>query len=155
FTARPLTRGTLRALGETSLITFGVVGPLDLILESDASTIYDPQDFEYTTPEGQVIVISTTAGVRSITDRNGNVVTFGAGGIVHSAGKSISFLRDGQGRITQVTDSNGSIQMYGYDANGDLVSHTDAESNTTRFLYNFSHGLIEIRDPRGVRAIRN
>jgi YD repeat-containing protein len=47
------------------------------------------------------------------------------------------------------------VQTYSYDINGDLASHTDAEGRSTGFLYNYDHGLIEIRDPRGVRPIRN
>ena len=40
---------------------------------------------------------------------------------------------------------------YGYDGNGDLVSVTDRESNTTRFGYHleFPHHLDSIEDPLG------
>jgi RHS repeat-associated protein len=155
YTPRALTRGRLRALGETSLVTFGVVGPLDLLLESDPSVVYDPQTFEYTTPEGQVITIDRTAGVQKVRDLNGNTLTFGPNGIIHSAGKSITFIRDAQQRITQITDPKGNTQSYTYDANGDLKSHTDPAGNTTSFLYNFRHDLIEIKDPRGIRPVRN
>jgi YD repeat-containing protein len=154
YSPRALTRGSLRALGETRLVTFGAVGAIDLLTESSLQ-VFDPQEFEYTTAEGQVVVISRQDGVKQIRDRSGNTVTFGAGGITHSAGKSISFSRDAQNRITTVTDRNGNVQSYGYDINGDLASHTDAEGRSTGLLYNYDHGLIEIRDPRGVRPIRN
>ena len=154
YTPRPLTRGSLRALGDTRLVTFGATGPLDLLTESELE-VFNPQEFEYTTPEGQVILLSRTAGVKQIRERNGNTVTFGPGGITHSAGKSIVFNRDGQNRITTVTDPQGNVQTYAYDINGDLASHTDAEGRRTGFLYNYEHGLIEIQDPRGIRPIRN
>jgi YD repeat-containing protein len=129
-------------------------GWFDLLTESGLE-VFNPQEFEYTTPEGQVILISRTAGVKQIRDRSGNTVSFAPGGIIHSAGKSIVFSRDGQNRITTVTDPMGNAQTYAYDINGDLASHTDAEGRRTGFLYNYDHGLIEIQDPRGVRPIRN
>ena len=94
-------------------------------------------------------------GIRTITEPNGNTVTFTPDGIIHSSGKSVTFVRDAEGRITQITDPNGNMLQYTYDANGDLVSYTDPEGNTTQFLYNFNHGLLEIRNPRGVRATRH
>ena len=102
-----------------------------------------------------VFTINKTAGVQSARDLNGNTLTFGPNGVTHSSGKGIAFVRDGQGRITQITDPNGNIQTYTYDANGDLITHTDALGNTSRYLYNLSHGLLEIRDPRGLRPVRN
>jgi RHS repeat-associated protein len=154
YSPRALTRGSLRALGDTRLVTFGAVGAIDLLTESGLE-VFNPQEFEYTTAEGQVVLISRVDGVRQIRDRSGNTVSFSATGITHSAGKSISFSRDAQNRITSVTDPNGHVQNYSYDINGDLASHTDAEGRSTGFLYNYDHGLIEIRDPRGVRPIRN
>jgi YD repeat-containing protein len=154
YTPTAQTRGSLRALGETRLVTFGQTGGLDLLTESGLE-VFDPREYEYTTPEGQVILISRTAGVKQIRDRSGNTVSFAPGGIIHSAGKSITFARDGQGRITTVTDPMGNAQTYAYDINGDLASHTDAEGRRTSFLYNYDHGLIEIQDPRGIRPIRN
>ncbi len=154
YAPRPLTRGSLRALGETRLVTLGATGTIELLGESSLQ-LFDPQEFEYITAEGQVVLISRQDGVKQIRDRNGNTVSFSAAGITHSAGKSISFSRDALNRITAVTDPNGNVQSYGYDINGDLASHTDAEGRSTGFVYNYDHGLIEIRDPRGVRPIRN
>ena len=54
-----------------------------------------------------------------------------------------------------MTDPDGHFQTYAYNANGDLVSHTDAAGNVTRFFYNLSHGLLEVRDARGIRPLRN
>ena len=142
-------------MGGIDLIVVGAQpGPVQLATPEFA--LFDPQEFEYTTPEGQVITLHRTQGVTQIRDRSGNAVAFGSGGITHSAGKSITFARDSQGRITSVTDPLGGVQRYSYhELNGDLTSHTDALGNVTTFLYNFDHGLIEIRDPRGVRPIRN
>jgi choice-of-anchor C domain-containing protein len=148
------TSGRLQPVGGTDLIVVGAQ-PGTVQLLTPGYELYNPAEYEYTTPEGQVILISRTAGVKQIRDRSGNTVSFAPGGIIHSAGKSITFARDGQGRITTVTDPMGNAQTYAYDINGDLASHTDAEGRRTSFLYNYEHGLIEIQDPRGVRPIRN
>ena len=159
YAPRPLTRGTLRAVGQEDLAVLGAVpGEIEFALESDPTTPFQPTAYEYTTPEGQTIPFQragSTGTVTRIADRNGNTVAFGPTGIIHSAGKSVSFTRDGQGRITAVTDPMGHVQTCTYDVNGDLSSHADAQGNHTTFLYNYDHGLIEIRDPRGLRPIRN
>jgi RHS repeat-associated protein len=148
------TSGRLQPVGGTDLIIVGAQ-PGTVQLLTPGYELYNPAEYEYTTPEGQVILISRTEGVKQIRDRSGNTVSFAPGGIIHSAGKSITFARDGQGRITTVTDPMGNAQTYAYDINGDLASHSDAEGRRTSFLYNYDHGLIEIQDPRGVRPIRN
>ena len=156
FVARAGTLGTLQVLdgGIDLLVSGAFPGEMDLV-ELDSGLPFDPQTFQYTSPEGQVFVFNKTAGVTSARDRYGNTLTFNANGIVHSAGASVAFTRDAQKRITRITDPNGNVINYTYDANGDLASHVDALGNTTRFFYNLSHGLIEARDPRGVRPLRN
>lgn len=154
YQPRPGTRGTLVPLGDATLFIFDPQpGPVTLVTaEPD---VYDPQVFEYTALNGTRFIVHKTARVQSACDLRGNTLTFGADSIVHSSGHRIDFVRAALGRITQLVDPNGNAQVYTYDANGDLATHTDAEGTTTRFLYNFSHGLLEIRDPRGLRPIRN
>jgi RHS repeat-associated protein len=155
YTPRPGSLGTLRALGDNELFIEGAQpGAVTLITLSDFEP-YDPQVFEYTTADGAVIVLHKTLGVQSMRDLNGNTLTFGAGGITHSAGRSVVYQRDGQGRITRITDPNGNAHVYTYDQNGDLSSHRDPLDNVTRYFYNLSHGLIEVRDPRGIHPTKN
>jgi len=116
---------------------------------------YNPDRYKLTTQDGTVYIINQDSGVESITDPNGNTVTFTKDGIIHSAGKSITFERDNQGRITKITDPKGNSIKYEYDHYGDLVKVTDQEGNSVRFTYNSSHGLIDIIDPRGVKVARN
>ena len=78
-----------------------------------------------------------------------------ASGVIHSAGKSITFTRDALGRITQITDPNGNAQSYTYDSNGDLVTFTDRENHATTFTYNSDHHLLTIVDARGVSLLTN
>ncbi|HPD00879.1 MAG TPA: DUF6531 domain-containing protein, partial [Acetivibrio sp.] len=116
---------------------------------------YNPDRYKLTTEDGTVYIINQNSGVEKITDANGNTVTFTKDGIVHSAGKKVTFKRDNQGRITEITDPAGSSVKYEYDYYGDLVKVTDQEGNCVRFTYNSSHGLIDIIDPRGVKVARN
>jgi RHS repeat-associated protein len=157
YTPRPGTLGTLRVLSPSPIDLFvngSHPGALEL-LDFDNFEIFDPVVFEYTTDEGVVIVIDKFQGVQSMRDPNGNTLTFGPGGITHSAGRSLTYLRDAQNRITRITDPNGNQHHYAYDANGDLVSYRDPLGHVTRYFYNLSHGVIEIRDPRGVHPTRN
>ncbi|NES98727.1 MAG: hypothetical protein F6K32_26865, partial [Desertifilum sp. SIO1I2] len=57
-----------------------------------------------TTKEGIVYEIDAVSGdLLSATDTNGNKLTFSDAGIISSTGKSVTFGRDAQGRITTVT----------------------------------------------------
>ena len=56
--------------------------------------IYDPIRFKLTTPDGIEFIINKKSGVESITDNNGNEITIGRDGIIHSSGKSVLFERD-------------------------------------------------------------
>jgi len=95
------------------------------------------------------------AVLESVTDRNGNTLSFTHDGILHSAGKSVLFTRDAEGRITVITDPNGEQILYRYDAEGDLVGVTDQEGNETTFEYRPNHLLVNILDPLGRIGIRN
>lgn len=154
FAPRPGTLGTLEALANGNLLIVNA-GAADELVDDVTFNTYDPQLYRYTTVDGAQIEIHRTEGVKKVTDLNGNTLTFGPGGILHSSGKSVTFSRDAQGRITQITDPMGNVQTYGYDANGDLISHTDAVGNTTRFVYNRQHGLLRMTDPLGRQVARN
>jgi RHS repeat-associated protein len=96
-------------------------------------------------------------GLKSITDLNGNSVTFGPTGFLHSSGSAVTIQRDSQRRITSITDPTGKGFTYTYDVDGNLATATDRVNNVTKFRYSqvFPHYLTEIIDPRGVRAMRN
>lgn len=155
FRPRPGTLGTLVSLDNNNLTILDPQPGIIELLDDVTNNTYNPQRFKYTAADGTEIVIHKINGIESVKDPNGNTLTFGPSGITHSAGKSVVFQRDAEGRVTQLTDPNGNSQTYTYDANGDLTSHTDAEGNTTSFLYNRTHGLIKILDPLGNNAVRN
>ena len=150
FTAKSGTFSTLEALDNVTYdFLFG-----DELYDFGFNVI-NPNRYRLTTTDGNVYIINQSTGLESITDTNGNTITLGPGGIIHSAGKSVTFARDAQDRITTITDPMGNTIQYEYDFYGDLVSVTDQEGNTTQFTYNSSHGLLDIIDPRGITPARN
>jgi RHS repeat-associated protein len=155
FTPLTGTHGSLASDGPTEVLVAGSVpGPVELISFSNPD-IFNSNVFHLTTEDGTIYVIDQKGGVRTVTDTNGNQLTVTANGITHSSGKSISFTRDTDGRITQITDPAGNTQTYTYDANGNLSSYKDRENNVSSYTYNSTHGLLSITDPRGIQPIRN
>ncbi len=155
FPAKAGTFSTLRCLDvdPNGLMVFPPdEGEVEILANWDT---FNPDRYELTTAEGNVYVINQQAGLESIKDTNGNTVTFGANGVIHSSGKSITFTRDDQNRITTITDPMGKTIKYAYDYYGDLISVTDQMGNVTRFTYNSTHGLIDVYSPNGVKAARN
>lgn len=124
---------------------------------------YVPQDdgfgnrYILTTKDGTKYEINATTGdLDSVTDTNGNVLTYSDTEIKSSTGVKVSFERDNQGRIISVTDPLGKHVKYGYDGKGDLVSVKDRDGNETTFVYNAgrSHYLDKIVDPLGREAVK-
>jgi RHS repeat-associated protein len=129
---------------------------------SDNSTYvtYDPNVYELTTQDGTKYVIDQTAGLKYMTDLNGNKLTIDNAGVHYSHGggvvKEILFQRDGAGRITKVTDPEGHNCAYTYDTNGDLTEFKDRvqteDSAKGKVTYTYypdgKHNLKDISDPR-------
>ncbi|HSS19125.1 MAG TPA: PKD domain-containing protein [Pyrinomonadaceae bacterium] len=150
------TVGRLEVVGSSDVqIDGSVPGPVNLIGFGGGVDIFNSFVFKFTAEDGTAYLIDQRSGLQSIADQNGNTVTIGNGGILHSNGKSITFARDGFGRITSITDPNGNSMTYAYDLNGDLVSYTDNENNTSTYTYDANHRLLTIHDPRGIQPIRN
>jgi RHS repeat-associated protein len=114
--------------------------------------------FTLTTKEGIVYKIDGNTGdTRTVSDRNGNVLTFTDAGIFSNSGQKITFERNPRGQITAAIDPEGNRIEYEYDANGDLVAVTDRAGNVTRFDYNDNreHYLEEVIDPLGRTGARS
>ena len=126
YTPLPGTVGTLAPLDNNFVIILDPQPGVVDLYDDLTFNLYDPQRFRYTAADGTQMDLDKRDGVTRVEDTNGNTLTFGSNGIVHSAGRSVIFARDGAGRITSITDPAGNVQNYRYDANGDLVSHTDA-----------------------------
>ena len=85
---------------------------------------YNPPGYIYTDPNGTSYVISAAGNLQAIQDRSGNGLSITPNGITSSTGLNVPFVRDAQNRITQITDPQGNIYSYGYDASGQLASVT-------------------------------
>jgi RHS repeat-associated protein len=157
FAAQPGTTGKLEVVGDNTIQVAGSIpGPVDFI-GFNGQGIFDSAQFKYTSKDGTEFILNQNGGLQSVKDLNNNTLTISANGITHSSGKSVSFTRDNQGRISAITDPDGKIQTYNYDANGDLISFINRASETTSYSYytNPAHHLKDITDARGITPIRN
>ena len=149
--------------GVTDTLT---VQPVDLSLIPGTNEYYggdDDDDYNPAQPEfgGDYTLTNesgisttfdaTTGQVTSEADLHGNTLTFDSTGIYSNTGLAVTFTRDSQGRITEITDPNGGHIFYGYDAAGDLVSVTDRDNNVTTMAYSAAlpHFLTTITDGMG------
>jgi len=112
---------------------------------------YNPENFRLIRPDGTIYHYNQFTGLQRIGDANGNELTITEAGIFHSSGASITFARDMQGRITQITDPNGNPISYTYDAEGDLssMSYQDGATSSYTYLASPAHTISEIIDPQG------
>jgi RHS repeat-associated protein len=130
------------------------VGFNGTLTDPETGLPYEARDFQLRTEDGRVFDLNIVRGVVRIADRNENELFINANGIVSSSGKSITFTRDGAGRITRITDPMSRTLDYAYDTAGDLVSFTNQTADETTFTYGTEHDLLEIHDPNGVRAAK-
>ncbi|MCP4545418.1 MAG: RHS repeat protein, partial [bacterium] len=124
------------------------------LLDLNTLAVYNPDRYVLTTPEGYEFHLRQGHGLEHVKDPNGHVLSYTDNGILHSAGKSVTFARDGAGRIKEIIDPMGQKLVYTRDARGDLTAFTDRESNTVRYSYNSRHALTEIKDPLGRTPLR-
>lgn len=99
----------------------------------------NPEFYTLTTKHGISYRYSDEAGLQTIADRHGNVVTVTATSMTHSSGQSIQFVRDAQGRVEQILDPAGNAITYSYDAAGDLRKVTDQIGLETSYNYRTDH----------------
>ena len=110
------------------------------VLRRNSAAIYDPQRFVLTDNQGIEYLLDVDEGLLETTDRNGNKVVYSADGIFPDRGIGVDFVRDTDGRITQLVLPRGEIS-YTYDSAGDLVSVVDEEGVATAFSYDSAHRL--------------
>ena len=150
YEAQGNTKSKLEAIGTNT----GLVYNGDTLYLSNM-TPYSPTKYKLTRADGTVYIISAKNGVESITDTYGNIITFTEKGVTHSDGKSITFERDSDGRVTKITGPTGKIVTYTYDLKGNLSYVTDEAEEITTFKYDDNHYLTDIIDSRGVKIARN
>ena len=86
----------------------------------------------------------------SITDRNGNSLTFSGGKnisrITSTNGRYVQLSYDAQSRIIQAADNLGRVVQYSYDGVGRLSSVTDADNHTESYAYDSSNRMTTVTD---------
>ncbi|MCX6879255.1 MAG: fibro-slime domain-containing protein [Verrucomicrobia bacterium] len=117
---------------------------------------WNPDTFILTTRDGVRYTYDQSAGLQQARDLNGNTLTYTPDGIRHSSGITIPFIRDAQGRITEIRDPAGKAIKYTYHAAGDLKTMTDGTDLVTTIDYRATpaHYLDKITDPLGRQAVR-
>jgi YD repeat-containing protein len=120
----------------------------------DWAAPYSPPGYIYTDAVGTQYAMGADGSLQSITDLSGNSLTVTAAGITSSpSGVSVPFVRDGQGRITQITDTLGRNYLYGYDANGNLATVTfPGIATPAKYQYDATHLVTAEIDRRGTRT---
>lgn len=143
----------------------GISGAFGAIASKLGGVLMNPSEYTLTTKDGLSYRYHEDEGLQTITDLNGNVVTFTEDGISHSSGVSIDFVHDAQGRIDLITvptiDNDGNpdtaVIDYEYDATtGDLVGFTNQADELTTYTYysNPAHFLDEALDQNGEREFK-
>jgi len=129
YTPAPGTFGTLTSDGcpIMTLHPYNDSPPTCFPALSPAELVYAPTEYKYTDPNQTVFVMGAAGELKSITDRQGNSLTFTRDGISSSTGKNVRFVRDLLGRITAVDyqpyfQGQDWASRYDYDAAGDLVT---------------------------------
>lgn len=134
------------AIDETTVARGGIIG--------DLAQGINPAFYSLTTKDNLRYRYADSGELQTITDPNGNVVTFTDSGIAHSSGQSVAFIRDHRDRIERIVDPAGNEIVYEYDLAGDLVAVTNQSSLTTTYEYRSDnpHFLNRAFDPQGKQA---
>jgi len=96
---------------------------------------YNPSEYTLVTKEQIRYRYDQFTGLLQATDRNDVTLWFTDDGIFSSVGQSITWTRDDQGRITEITDPDGNPIQYAYDAAGDLIAVTNQTDDEYAFTY--------------------
>ncbi|TFH71287.1 RHS repeat-associated core domain-containing protein [Cellulomonas sp. HD19AZ1] len=112
------------------------------------------ETFRLTRRSGPSFIFDGAGRLRSVTDRNGNTVTYerdSSGRLVSASGTSggsLTFAWSEQ-RVTEVTDHLGRAVVYGYSAAGDLTSVKGPDGSTTSYEYDSAHRVVALTSATG------
>jgi YD repeat-containing protein len=91
-------------------------------------------------------------------DRNDNKIAVSyvtgdrLGSITDTQGRVTRFTYDANGHVAQMTDAAGRTYGYQIDADGKLLSYTDPAGQITRYAYDASRLLVRITSPAGTQT---
>jgi RHS repeat-associated protein len=108
--------------------------------------------------------VTFVAFLASITNSNGNVITFVRNNpaspawitqIIDPVGRTLTLTYDGFNHITSIVDSIGRTVRYTYNTQGTLATLTDLAGGVTIYTYDSQNHLTQITDPRGIIFLQN
>src|SRR5262249_39080701 len=151
--------GTTSSLEVVDATTCSYTG--DGNLYGSGGGLYSPKEFRLTTKDGRVLLLDSTAGLVSETDVFGNALSVSEAGVTSTIGPasnptpgpSITFTRDGQGRITDVTGplTTQHVHYAYYTAVNELQTTTDPNGNVDTYSYDSTTGnLSSVSGPGNV-----
>lgn len=111
--------------------------------------------------DGMLKLFDVNGFLVGIKDRNGNTVTIvrdGAGRISEirePAGRAITFQYDIANRITQLTDPIGRTVQYTYDAQGRLSQVRNLDGGVTTYTYDSADRILTVTDARQITYLTN
>ena len=150
YTPEPGLYGSLANTGDNCSGVLLSVGNVWECAINNSGQIYQATGYQYTDPYGRIYTMGADGTLQSIQDLNNNTLTITPTGITSSNGLNVPFVRDSQGRITQITDTLGNQYQYAYDANGNLASVSYPSIATpAQYQYDPTHLLTQETDQRG------
>ena len=168
YFAEPGVFGTLTSDGCNPLTfdpTSDTPNPLCFASLFDPTALhYAPTTYKYTDPYGVAYTMGADGTLKTIQDRNNNILTFTADGVTSNfSDRVVSFIRDGQGRITEILEpGEGGFfntrvpYSYAYDSSGNL-GEVDYPNFSVflvadKYGYDSDHRLTSTIDPNGNHA---
>jgi RHS repeat-associated protein len=126
---------------------------------------FNPKRYVLKTKSLMELTYDEDAGLQHIVDANGNTIDVTPQGLFSSTGVSLSFERDGEGRITKITepddpndaDPPGELNYSYSGPGGDLTVFRNQAGEEIHFYYedpNFPHYLTKVEDPLGRPVVR-
>ncbi|HAM50579.1 MAG TPA: hypothetical protein DCP92_07725 [Nitrospiraceae bacterium] len=115
-----------------------------------------------TTPAGTKTIAYGTGNVATITERDGGAWTYTYDPTVSAAiavtgpnNATTTSTYDANGNLLSKTDAKGNTTTYTYDSNGNMLTMTDALNNTTTYTYNQYGQMTSATDPQGNLTVYN
>ncbi|MEH2362218.1 putative Ig domain-containing protein [Nostoc sp.] len=104
---------------------------------------FDGADYTLSSADGTVYHLSSAGGVTEQIGVNGTHLIYSDSGITSSTGETVRFVKDDAGRLTQITAPDGSLVVYSYDTQGNLVSARNLASGESH-RYGYSSNLLTL-----------
>ena len=121
------------------------------------ATLIKNADSSYTLTfhsSGEQYGFSSTGAVLTEKDKNGNTISFAYAGpsgtmssITDTQGRVTAFAYNASNLVSTITDPTSRTFRYTYDTNSNLISYTDPDNGLTKFAYDSSNRLTQVTDP--------